>query len=56
MELRETGMESEAAGPWCLELILRSEAGRTAKPLEVIEATLGLKGEALLRSRVTKVE
>jgi len=37
-------------------LILRSEAGRTAKPLEVIEATLGLKGEALLRSRVTKVE
>lgn len=39
-----------------VELVLRNAAGRAAKPPEIIEAILGLRGESLLRCRIIKVE
>ncbi len=45
MELQEAEKGLEEAGRWRVELVLRNEAGRTAKPLEVVGATLGLEGE-----------
>ena len=41
----------------CLELVLGGRlSGKTAKPLEALEALLGLQGEALSRCKVVKVE
>jgi hypothetical protein len=37
-------------------LALRSEEGRTAKPLEIVERVLELKGESLSRCKILKVE
>jgi radical SAM family uncharacterized protein/radical SAM-linked protein len=51
----EAGEPAQEAGP-VLELVLRSLGGKTAKPLEALEALLGLQGEALSRCRVVKVE
>jgi len=51
----ETGESGDIAGLE-LELVLRSLSGKTAKPLEALEALLGLKGEALAQCRVIKVE
>ena len=56
MELKETEINSEEAGHWEVELVLRNVAGRTAKPPEIIEAILGLRGESLSRCRIIKVE
>lgn len=39
-----------------MELVLRSTRGKMAKPLEILEALLGLKGEALAQCRIIKVE
>ena len=52
MELRE-GTE---AGRWGVELVLRNEEGRTAKPPEILETVLGLKRESLSQCRIVKVE
>ena len=52
MDLRE----GEEAGHWGVELVLRNEEGRTAKPPEILEAVLGVKGESLSRCRIVKVE
>ncbi len=46
----------EEESPWGIELVLRSVAGGAAKPSEVVEAILGLKGESLSRCRIVKVE
>jgi radical SAM-linked protein len=56
MELQEAETGLEEAGRWRVELVLRNEAGGTAKPLEVVGATLGLEGESLSKSRIMKVE
>lgn len=39
-----------------LELVLRSSGGKTAKPLEALEALLGLGGEVLAKCRIVKIE
>ena len=44
----------EKNSDWGVELVLRA-AGRTAKPSEIIEAVLGLKGESLAQCRVIKL-
>jgi radical SAM family uncharacterized protein/radical SAM-linked protein len=39
-----------------MELVLRSLGGKTAKPLEALDALLGIGGEDLARCKVVKVE
>ena len=56
MELKEEGKGLQEVSPWGVEMVLRNEAGRTAKPSEILEAILGLKGESLSRCRIVKVE
>mgnify|MGYP000601508050 CR=1 FL=1 len=51
MEVKE-----DKGGEFGLLLILRSSGGKMAKPHEVLEAVLGLKGEALARCNVIKLE
>jgi radical SAM family uncharacterized protein/radical SAM-linked protein len=51
MEVKE-----DRGGEFGLLLILRSSGGKMAKPYEVLEAVLGLKGEALARCNVIKLE
>jgi len=56
VEVKEETEESgEKVGP-ILELVLRSLSGKTAKPNEVVEALLGLGGEALAQCRIIKME
>ena len=55
MEVREKEAGPGDRGPWGIELALRSMLGRSAKPLEVIGATLGLEGEPLSQCDVIKV-
>ncbi|OGP87510.1 MAG: hypothetical protein A2156_10875 [Deltaproteobacteria bacterium RBG_16_48_10] len=56
MGLKGIEKGAEETGRWEVELVLRNEPGRTAKPPEIIEAILGLKGESLSRCRIIKVE
>jgi radical SAM-linked protein len=56
MEVRENGVGSEKGLRWGIELVLRNEGRRTAKPSEIIGALLGLEGEALAQCRVVKIE
>jgi len=56
MAVKEKEERAEGGSDWKIELVLRSVVGRTAKPYEVIEAALGLEGEALSRCRIVKVE
>ncbi|MDI7261399.1 MAG: TIGR03936 family radical SAM-associated protein, partial [Thermodesulfobacteriota bacterium] len=51
----ETEGAGEKVGP-VLELVLRSLSGKTAKPNEVVEALLGLGGEALAQCKIVKLE
>jgi len=51
MEVKE-----DRGGEFGLLLVLRSSGGKMAKPHEVLEAVLGLKGEALARCHVIKIE
>ena len=53
MELKE---KSEEASRWGVELVLRKMLGRTAKPIEIIGAVLGLEGEPLAQCKVIKLE
>ncbi len=41
---------------WGIELVLCQAMGRSAKPSEIFEAILGLKGEALAQCKVVKME
>jgi radical SAM-linked protein len=56
MDVRENGNESGEGRNWGVELVLRSEGRRTAKPSEIIEALFDLKGEALSQCKVLKIE
>jgi radical SAM family uncharacterized protein/radical SAM-linked protein len=53
MEIEE---RSGQTSPWGVELVLRKAMGRTAKPIEIIGAILGLEGEPLAQCKVIKVE
>ncbi|OGC93176.1 MAG: hypothetical protein A2W25_06055 [candidate division Zixibacteria bacterium RBG_16_53_22] len=53
VEVKEESGDEAAPG---LELVLRSLSGKTAKPNEVVEALLGLQGEALAQCRIVKME
>jgi len=55
-EVKEENEPSSGMTGLGLEIVLRSLGGKTAKPLEVLEALLGIKGEALVQCRVIKVE
>jgi len=56
MDVEERGEKSDGGSGWGVELVLRSVIGKTAKPSEIIEAALGLEGEALSRCRIVKME
>lgn len=59
IERVEVKQEAEAFGQKLgvnVELVLRSHGGKMAKPLEVLEALLGLGKEALAQCRILKVE
>ena len=53
MEIKE---RSEEEHRWGVELVLRKVTGRTAKPIEIVGAVLGLEGELLTQLKVIKLE
>lgn len=53
MEIKEKSGEDVQ---WGVELVLRRVTGRTAKPIEIVGATLGWEGESLAQCNVIKVE
>jgi radical SAM-linked protein len=56
MEVRENRKRLEEARFWGVELVLRNEGRRMAKPSEIVEAILGLEREALAQCRIIKIE
>jgi radical SAM-linked protein len=56
LEVRENGKASGEDRNWSVELVLRNEGRRTAKPSEIIGALLGLEGETLAQCRIIKIE
>jgi len=56
MEIKEKKERSGEAPQWGVELVLRRTAGRTAKPIEIVGAILGLDGEPLIQLKVVKME
>jgi radical SAM-linked protein len=56
MEVREKKERSGGEPPWGVELVLRRAMGRTAKPIEIVGAVLGLEGEPLAQLKVVKME
>ena len=56
MEVKEGENKPEDPENWGVELVLRKGMGRTAKPMEIIGAVLGLTGEFLSRCHVLKIE
>ena len=53
MEIKERSGEEPQ---WGVELVLRRAIGRTAKPIEIVGAVLGLEGEPLTQCKVIKLE
>jgi len=53
MEIKEGAGEKPQ---WGVELALRRTGGRTAKPIEVVRAVMGLEGESLAELKVVKLE
>jgi radical SAM family uncharacterized protein/radical SAM-linked protein len=53
MEIKERSGEENR---WGVELVLRKVTGRTAKPIEIVGAILGLDGEPLAQCKVVKLE
>jgi radical SAM family uncharacterized protein/radical SAM-linked protein len=53
MEIKERSGEEPQ---WGVELVLRRAIGRTAKPIEIVGAVLGLAGEPLTQCKVVKME
>jgi radical SAM-linked protein len=51
-----TVREGEGKGSWGVEFLLRSEAGKTAKPMEVMEAVLRIRREDLSPCRIIKLD
>jgi radical SAM family uncharacterized protein/radical SAM-linked protein len=56
MEVRENRKRLGEGPLWGIELVLRNEGRRMAKPSEIVEAILGLEGEALAQCRIIKIE
>jgi radical SAM-linked protein len=56
MEVRENEKRPGESHLWGFELVLRNEGRRMAKPSEIVEAILGLEGEALAQCRIIKIE
>jgi radical SAM-linked protein len=56
MEVGEKGKRIGEGHLWGVELVLRNEGRRMAKPSEIVEAILGLEGEALAQCRIVKIE
>ncbi len=56
MEMKEKKGSSDEASQWGVELVLRRATGRTAKPIEVVGAVLGLDREPLAQCKVIKLE
>jgi radical SAM family uncharacterized protein/radical SAM-linked protein len=53
MEIKEkSGVEPQ----WGVELVIRKATGRTAKPIEIVGAILGLEEESLAQCKVIKLE
>ena len=56
MEIKEKKEGSGEESPWGVELVIRKAVGRTAKPIEIVGAVLGLDKEPLAQCKVVKVE
>ena len=56
MEMKEKKGSSGEASQWGVELVLRRVTGRTAKPIEIVGAVLGLDREPLTQCKVIKLE
>ena len=56
MEMKEKKGSSGEASQWGVELVLRRATGRTAKPIEIVGAVLGLDKEPLAQCKVVKME
>jgi radical SAM family uncharacterized protein/radical SAM-linked protein len=56
MEMKEKKGSSGGASQWGVELVLRRATGRTAKPIEIVGAVLGLDREPLIQCKVIKLE
>ncbi|MGQ9510091.1 MAG: TIGR03960 family B12-binding radical SAM protein [Thermodesulfobacteriota bacterium] len=54
--IEKMGVKEDQGAGFGLELVLRSSGGKMAKPHEVLEALLGLKGEALAQCNIIKLE
>lgn len=53
MEIKE---RSDLGSLWGIEMVLKKVEGRTAKPIEILGAVLGLEGESLAQCKVIKLE
>jgi radical SAM-linked protein len=56
MEIKEKKENIGEGFEWGVELVLRKAKGRTAKPIEIVGAILGLEGEPLAQCKVIKLE
>jgi radical SAM-linked protein len=56
MELKEKKGSSGETSQWGVELVIRRVTGRTAKPIEIVGAVLGLDREPLIQCKVIKLE
>jgi radical SAM family uncharacterized protein/radical SAM-linked protein len=56
MEIKQKQGGSGEESQWGVELVLRRATGRTAKPIEIVGAVLGLDREPLAQCKVIKLE
>ncbi len=56
MEFKQKKASPEENSQWGVELVLRRAVGRTAKPIEIVAAVLGLDREPLAQCKVVKME
>jgi radical SAM-linked protein len=56
MDIKEKKERRREKPQWGVELVLRRVMGRTAKPIEIVGAVLGLSGEPLVQCKIIKLE
>jgi radical SAM family uncharacterized protein/radical SAM-linked protein len=56
MDVKDRKENSGGAFQWGVELVLRKATGRTAKPIEIVGAVLGLERDPLSQVKVVKLE
>jgi radical SAM-linked protein len=56
MEIKQKKESSGEESQWGVELVIRRTVGRTAKPIEIVGAVLGLDQEPLAQLKVVKME